>query len=104
MFNGADDKIINQLNNTYIYIFFRKQGNPIGAGVADLLDEESNKQTQIVMENVFKVAKNEGLLIVPLPSEHDSILEKTTRCIFACLICHSGLGKHIADISLPKIP
>lgn len=62
--------------------------------MVELLDEESNENKQIIMENVFKIAKNEGLLIVPLPSEHNSILEKATRCIFACLICHSGLGEH----------
>ena len=58
-----------------------------------LLEEESNETSQIIMQNVFQIAKREGLLIVPLPSEHNSVLEKATRSIFAGLMLHCGLGK-----------
>ena len=50
------------------------------------------------MQNVFQIATKEGLLVVPLPSEHNSILEKTTRHIFACFIWHCGLGKYTATM------
>ena len=45
------------------------------------------------MKNVFLIAQNEGILVVPVPGDSDTIQERASRSILACLLCHCGLGK-----------
>ncbi|XP_066913164.1 E3 ubiquitin-protein ligase HERC2-like, partial [Clytia hemisphaerica] len=66
--------------------------------VLSLLSEESCASTGVVMKNVFQMATDEGLLIIPPRGDPTSVIEQTTRCIFACLLWHCGLGTNLKGL------
>jgi len=93
---------IKQFQNLFFF-FFSKPENTNEVSIHCLLTEVSNKMSEIIMKNVFAIAQNEGLLVVPVPGDSDMIQERASRSILACLLWHCGLGKKIEFFPLKAV-
>lgn len=76
-----------------LFLFLRKPQCGTSISIQHLLQKEAEPVVKKLMDKIFQFTQENNIIVVPIPGDVDSIIELTTRAIFASLVFHSGVGK-----------